>query len=569
MAFDTDRVKKIIEDGLAQFAKEYPIGYIKALVKQIRDETEGEEHSHKHLLIRPPEPEIRKQGWIVKKGAFIKNWKKRWFMVDKEYRVHYFVNEKDLEVKDAKGNFKKMKGQFSCYGYRVKKDEDKEAKPFTLKIQPWWDDDYCKRTWYCVLNDEQEYDSWKKMFQDCCWNSPNPMHPNTVRRHAFEHAYKKMENYWYFWATGTEEDMLAYVIFRRCEREVLGEAYSKLPGGSLGWKARDKIRSTVAGMISPPVQAAWKAAGTAIDNIEKPTTEKVRQAVGPIFGAIKAMKDKIQAKFEEKVIPIISALMAPIAEKLMPKVSNPLIKAQKDLIEEFLKHVDDGSRGSWYLYWELRKRESEWDIVMDVARAILDNWELTYLPSKIMDSCFDLLESARYNYKEVDAKDKAVTSAKLLHDCLQEMHKILSWLVETIVLKPFNEKFGEVIDELCSPIEELIPDAIKEFLSPSDIIKEMAGNAMKSALQAVITAGDQSTVPAQLVGHFQQQGVTVDLSKVHKGEHKSGEQKEEVVVVKETVVVKDTVVVNSSTGEATETTTVVATESTTTAVVAA
>jgi hypothetical protein len=453
----------------------------------------------------------------------------------------------------------------------VKKDEDKEAKPFTLKIQPWWDDDYCKRTWYFVLENEQEYDAWKKMFQDCCWNAPCPMHPNNVRKEAFKHAYKKMQNYWYFWPTGNEEDMLAYVIFRRIESEVLQEAYSKLPGGSLGWKARDKIRGTVAGMIAPPVAGAWKAAGTAIDTIEKPTTEKVRQLVGPLFSAIKAIKDKVQAKFEEKVIPVISALMAPIAEKLMPKISVPLIKAQKELVEEFIKFADEGGRGSWHLYWELRKRENEYDIVLDVARAILDNWEITYLPSKIMDSCFELLEKARYNYKDVDGKDKSVTCAKLLHDCLQEMGKILTWLVETIVLKPFNEKFGEVIDELCGPLEELIPEAVKEFLSPSDIIKEMAHGAMSAALQAVITAGEQATVPSQLHGHFKTHGVEIDLGKVQswaKGEAKTGEHKEEVVVVKETVVVKEEVVVASSNGETTESSTTVATESTTVVAVA-
>jgi len=77
-----------------------------------------------------------------------------------------------------------------------------------------------------------------------------------------------------------------------------------------------------------------------------------------LFQAIKKMKDAVQQKFDEKVVPVISALMAPIAEKLMPKISIPLIKAQKDLIEEFCKHHKDVNRGSWHLYWDLRKREN-------------------------------------------------------------------------------------------------------------------------------------------------------------------------------------------------------------------
>jgi len=348
------------------------------------------------------------------------------------------------------------------------------------------------------------------MFQECCYNAGNPMHKDPVRRAAFEAAYIAMENYWYFYPTGAEGDMLAYVVFRRIERLVLNDTYNTIPNNPLRYKIIDKIRSTVGGLIAPPVDAAWKAATAAVDKIEQPTEDGIRKVVGPLFDAIKKMKDAVQAKFQEKVVPVISALMAPVAEKLMPKICLPFIKAQKDLIEEFVKHGADESRGSWHLYWDLRKRENEYDTVLEVARLLLDEWELNNLPSNIMDSCFGLLEGARFNYKQKDDKKMEVTCTKLLHDCLVEQHRILTWLVELLVLKPFNEKFGAVVDELCGPLEELIPEPVKEFLSPSDVIKEMASKAMASAIQAVITAGDQSAVPEKMVGYFKDQGVTVD-----------------------------------------------------------
>jgi hypothetical protein len=323
-----------------------------------------------------------------------------------------------------------------------------------------------------------------------------------------------MENYWYFYATGSESEMLAYVVFRRIERLVLNDAYNALPSGNLRWKLIDKIRSTVGGMLAPPVDAAWKGAQLAIDKIEQPTEDGIRKAVGPLFQAIKAIKDKVQEKFQEKVVPVISNLMAPVSEKLIPKICLPMIKAQKDLIEEFVKHAGEDGRGSWHLYWDLRKRENEYDEVLDVARSLLDEWELGNLPSNIMDSCFQLLEDARYNYKHVDDKKIEMTCIKLLHDCLKEQHRILTWLVELLVLKPFNEKFGAIVDELCGPLEELIPEVVKEFLSPSDIIKEMASTAMASAIQACITAGDQSSIPERMAGYFQENGVTVDTRKM-------------------------------------------------------
>jgi len=383
-----------------------------------------------------------------------------------------------------------------------------------MKLKPYWDDEYTKRTWYFQFGSKEDYDSWKKMFQECINNSDTPMNKDLVRRAAFQAAYVAMENYWYFYASGSEEEMLAYVIMRRCERLVLNDAYNALPSGALRGKLVDKIRGVVGGLIAPPVGAAWKAAQLAIDKIEQPTEDNIRKVVGPLFQAIKAMKDKVQDKFQEKVVPAISVLMAPVAEKLIPKICLPLIKSQKDLIEEFVKHAADDNRGSWHLYWDLRKRENEYDLVLEVARSLLDEWELGNLPGNIMDSCFQLLEDARFNYAKVDDKKMELTCAKLLHDCLKEQHRILTWLVELLVLKPFNEKFGVIVDELCGPLEDLIPDPVKDFLSPSDTIKEMASTAMQSAIQACITAGDQSAVPEKMASYFTEFGVTVDTRKM-------------------------------------------------------
>jgi hypothetical protein len=294
----------------------------------------------------------------------------------------------------------------------------------------------------------------------------------------------------------------------------LNETFNALPNNALRWKVIEKIRATVGGLIAPPVDAAWKAACLGVDKIEKPTEDNIRKVVGPLFGAVKKMKDKIQAKFEEKVVPVIATLMAPVSERLIPKICTPFIKAQKDLIEEFVKHGAEESRGSWHLYWDLRKRENEYDTVLEVARLLLDEWELNNLPSNIMDSCFSLLEGARYNYLTHDGKKMEVTCTKLLHDCLVEQHRILTWLVELLVLKPFNEKFGAVLDELCGPLTELIPEVVKEFLNPVDVIKQMASAAMSSAIQAVITAGDQAAVPEKMIGYFKEHGVTVETNKI-------------------------------------------------------
>lgn len=530
MSFDQDQIREIIAQAMMEFGAAYSIGFVKALVKKIEFEIEGAPRPPLALLEKPPTPEYYKEGWITKKGAIVKNWKKRWFTVDKDYRVSYWLSEKDPHEKDIKTGKpkKKPKGTFTCQGYKCKKDQDKESKEHQMQLKPYWDDDYIKRTWCFQFSSQEDFDLWKKMFQECISQCPNPMHSDPVRRKAFEFAYTEMEHYWYFYPTGSEEEMLAYVVMRRCERLVLNDFYEKLPAGSLRWKIIEKTRGTVGGMIAPAVGAAWKSAQEAVDKIEKPTEDKLRQAVGPLFQAIKFVKHEVQASFQLRIIPVIVQLMAPVAEKFIPSISLPLVKAQKELIEEFINHAADESRDSWRLYWELRKRDDAYNTALSLAVSVMeDSSELQRLPEMILDSCYELLADARFNYYHVDDKQIDLTCAKLLHDCLKEQHRILTWLVELLVLKPFNESLGGVLNELCSLVEECVPEALREFLSPADVIKSMGSVAMQSAIQACITAGDQSSVPERIAGYFTSNGVVVDTRRMAEMAHAKQAKKDE------------------------------------------
>lgn len=510
MSFDQERVKEIIGQAMTEFGTAYATGYTKAVVKKIQAETEGVPRPSFPLLESAPSPEFHMQGWVTKQGAVVKNWKKRWFTIDNDYRVSYWMGEKDPHDKDPKtGKMrKKPKGTFTCYGYKCKKSED--SKEYQMNLQPYWDDEYTKRTWHFHFASKEDYDAWNKAFQECIQNSPCPLHKDPLRRAAFEHAYKEMEHTWYFHPTGSEEEMLAYVVMKRCERLVLNDTYNTLPSGAMRAKFVDKIRGAVGALIGPSVATAWKVCQTATDKTEEPLEASVRNVVGPLFQSINAIKDKAQDPFHTKVILPLVKLMNPVANTLIPKVGVPLVKAQKDLIEEFIKHAKDDTRGCWHLYWDLRSREAEYDSVLEVARGISDEWELCNLPSMIMDSCYRLLEDGRFNFVSVDERNLHLSCAKLLHDCLKEQHRVLTWLVELMVMKSFNETLTNVLGELCGPLEELIPDVLKEFLSPSDVIRDMATAAMRSATQACVTTGDQATVPERIAGYFALYGVPID-----------------------------------------------------------
>jgi len=89
-----------------------------------------------------------------------------------------------------------------------------------------------------------------------------------------------------------------------------------------------------------------------------------------------------------------------------------------------------------------------------------------------------------------------------------------------LVLKPFKEQFEPIVEELVAPLDELIPEPVKEFLSPGDTLKEMGGNVVRSALDAILhSGGDQA---AGLVAKFVEKGVANAKPAAEETEQKTG-----------------------------------------------
>jgi len=303
---------------------------------------------------------------------------------------------------------------------------------------------------------------------------------------------------------------LASFIYKRLTYEVLDpDVFTKIPSaGALRGKAINLVETAVGKMVGPAVGAAWTAACKAIDAMAAPVEEKIKAAVAPLFEAIEKMKDKVQDKFNEKVNPVIEKLCAPLTEKVAPKLFHPVAACIRKTIHE-LCDQKDSPRGSYWLYWELRGKLEVFEDLLSVAREILDIGELGELPNKVINACTKLLERAQYTFKT--HKDKQVanpferTCSEFLHDAVMDVMALGRWVLDVLILKPFGEKFGEIVTELCAPLEELVPEPLKEFLSPSDTLKEMGNNVVSSAINAILkSGGDQSQ---GLIAKFVEKGI--------------------------------------------------------------
>ncbi|XP_068692784.1 PH domain-containing protein DDB_G0267786-like [Montipora foliosa] len=93
------QIEDIAEEFLKEFTiaynTEYGIEYTKKTLKEIDAESFAEEKAVYLLLQRSPDTlkDPLKMGYLTKKGALVKNWKKRYFVVNPDYSVDYFENE--------------------------------------------------------------------------------------------------------------------------------------------------------------------------------------------------------------------------------------------------------------------------------------------------------------------------------------------------------------------------------------------------------------------------------------------------------------------------------------------
>ena len=97
----------------------------------------------------PTEP--LREGWLVKQGGAIKNWKKRWFVVYPDFTIDY------LEKQGGK-----KKGDINLDGYSVV-EKGLEGKPFSIELHH-----KKRRCWFIQCADEEEKKAWMDVFALCC-----------------------------------------------------------------------------------------------------------------------------------------------------------------------------------------------------------------------------------------------------------------------------------------------------------------------------------------------------------------------------------------------------------------
>jgi hypothetical protein len=496
-------LQDVIKETIGEFSKQYPLALAVNLVKKAQDEVnskdEKKEDSKRQLIMddKPPQ-EIKKEGYLVKQGMIRKNWLKRYFVVNPDYSITY------RETKE-----KKDKGKFVLGGYSVS-DWDNKEKPLTITCKH-----YNKRQWYFQVaegeNKEEEYKKWKDVFTLAARNAPTPMSTDPLLRRTYQRAYLKTYAKWwgyssYFYCTGSESEMMGDLIFRRLRWNLLWRVYGKIKGPA---RIQSSIRSSIDKQVQVAVkaacEAAWKTLCEAREKVQPTFETAIKENGAPIFEMQKKVKDGIREKLMSILDPLIEKTAKPIVEKVLDKAFEPMADAHVEALKGLnraCKWYTDGhkdgynestirSMNSWSYWYLWESRNIMWKMQSDdiIRKALTppasagskgaddsgeskdDEAGNSNIAYKINDQIADQVLAAIFTLGK--DKDLAVVSGKFINDSkilLKEQYKsFLMGVVQPNLMALANASIMEII----KPIDDAIPDLIKNFVSGEDMATEL------------------------------------------------------------------------------------------------
>jgi hypothetical protein len=165
---DQNRIKQVLSDLEKDFLETYPVQFGVAICQKVKDESSQDGSSPDPLeelqLQKAPLPnEPLKKGYATKRGANVRNWKKRFFVANnasENFRIDYFDNEGG-----------KIKGSINCAAYWCSdfgETDEAQFGPFGIRLTPTFFS-RIRRNWYIRFENEEDRTAWREVIQQCCW----------------------------------------------------------------------------------------------------------------------------------------------------------------------------------------------------------------------------------------------------------------------------------------------------------------------------------------------------------------------------------------------------------------
>lgn len=547
--------KQQIEDISEEFLKEftvayntaYGVEYTKKTLKEIDAESFAEEKPVYKLLHRPWDSfkSPLRMGYLTKKGAVVKNWKRRYFVANPDYSVDYFENEEAFE----KG-FKPKGTIFPC-GYEVHADMDetmaerlknlaklmgvdeKEIGAAEKLPEHTFEVGHSRRRSYLITaENEEDKNAWVETFKICCRKAKGMKSEDPVGCAAFKTAIWK--TYWRSRVEGTEEQVLSDILVDRINYRVMSSVYYEIKGS---WAMRQKIREQVVKTLDSLVMAmvipSWKGMQESSQQMKavlEPTIKDKKDELAAVQRKVMWDLSELLKSTMEKVMTDMEDMMKEIVELMKPKMEQGIAELRKIFIKTVDKVIEEAkntneiesSLKSFFKTLDYAPRSSS--ILYDAKKCVASHSDLRKFDERINklngyvvkdignDALAQFLDSAMFTFEErfkegiadTDAKTNGQTAADVMKVVKEEVllkydedQKVVldEYLMDAMMcmLVPHTHSLtDEVCKPMIKPVEQSIPDPLRQAISLSDKYDTYVETSIRDTIKKVCGIGRAS-----------------------------------------------------------------------------
>lgn len=522
---ETKEIKDKSATFLAEFVKQYAIfsaaGLLKKQEKDAAEQAERSKFELKWVPEKPSHPD-RHQGYLERRTTILKNWKKVYVVIRGNWVVEYWQTEEDFKAGKKPENsinlsgtylyrdpFKALMEKLEAFAKKAKIDLESLPKPdplpeFTIKMQDWAER---RPDLLFKAATKQEYDQWVKMLDSARYYVDDLSIDDEVHKYAFPRALRRARwaagSWGYSWGGGGEYQYLTDAIVDILEDAVMPSVDDKLYQAKLPYFVRSRARkgfvSTMNGIVAGGVKPAWDAAWATAQKVRPDLKEQVSKLGTPLNEQKGSIKSNISSKVAEKakeafqsesvkphLDPFLDAAFEPLSGGfyLLPSLFDKVIAGLKDdwkPSESRLELVRSqgwwGVRDAYYRMWDLYDPLWALNLVFDCSP-----WSIIYGAQRLIE---DLFRNALYTFEYLvgeEGLDKAAAAAKtramLVNDSvtgfLQTVTKVLAGLLERV----WEKMVVSPARDLVRPLADAVPDAMKTFLDPLDLLDDVLADVL-------------------------------------------------------------------------------------------
>jgi hypothetical protein len=515
-----DAMQELISGTVYAFSHSYAIAFTQALVNHLRKGGTKRRSSMVQpeglkLFAAPDPTEIIYAGWMEKKGAWNKGWKKRWFVCynkDKNFIVSYYASETNL---------KKAKGEILLDGYSVTDDlsdaerkdceSSKESTNSCLKLT-------CgpaskRRSWFVRADSAESIDKFREPLKNACKKARAGFTAgDPVEGAAFEAAYNDVRFAMSLPpspAGGTESECLGGLVAEVVINEVMGEVFDAFPNDMKGRAMRSGAEKAMDTAITASVGAAWQAAKGVAAKGRDSMESGIKGVLGPIQEAESMLYEKIGSLVEavtepaieavkgSVVVPMVDGVLAPIsagyqtALKVWARIARQIVEQTKGNASD----LDSACAVGYREYWNDKAVDEACaglEAALGAMGEVLADFPALELVLQLKDGMYNLISrgiaTLQANINTGSTPDEAytLTLSHAVSDSKLLFSVSLQTIVAAIAMPLFNTACKEPVVELAQPIEEQIPEAVVKFVSVSALIEGCMDSMMDSLIQSCV-----------------------------------------------------------------------------------